>query len=363
VRSGIIRIETTTCDAQEVGTGFLVSPNLVATVEHVVDGEAHIVLKQNGKALSSATVIGFDPARDLALLRTAKPIPGYVFKLAGRAPRLGEEVAALGFPLGLPLTVTKGSVSGLGRTIPIANVARRQLVQTDAALNHGNSGGPLLATDTGEVGGLFDIGSNFNGISFAVSSQVAKPLLGAWQAAPQPISAAECAGGNPHPVATPQPPASTNAALTFSDYSNHVDRLLASSAAARKRLSSMAANGGSNNGAQVEQARTDLLHVISARQALLNTVETWDVPPVAARVNSLLQKSLAASLASDQDYLRWVEARLTADTSQAHAALTTAAADDQQATSLNARSSVPTTDFANQLGSHRFRPTTPTEAA
>jgi hypothetical protein len=334
VRSGIIRIETTTCDAQEVGTGFLVGPNLVATVEHVVDGETQIALKQNGRRLSSATVIGFDPARDLALLRTAKPIPGYVFKLAGRAPRLGEEVAALGFPLGLPLTVTKGSVSGLGRTIPIANVARRQLVQTDAAVNPGNSGGPLLATDTGEAVGLVDLGSSFNGISFAVSSQVAKPLLSAWQAAPQPISAAECAGANPPPVAAPQPPASTNTRLTFSGYSGRVDRLLASSAAARKRLSSLSADGGSNNGARVEHARADLVHVISARQALLKTVETWNVPPVATRVNGLLQESLVASLASDRDYLRWVEARLTGDTPTAHAALTTAASDDQQATSL-----------------------------
>jgi hypothetical protein len=226
VQNGIIRIETTTCDAQEVGTGFLVGPELVATVEHVVDGEARIVLKQNGKPLSSATVIGFDPARDLALLKTAKPINGYVFKLADRAPRLGEEVAALGFPLALPLTVTKGSVSGLGRTIPIANVERRQLVQTDAALNPGNSGGPLLATDTGEVVGLVDIGSNFNGISFAVSSQVARPLIAAWQAAPQPTPAATCGGSLPQSAA-PQPPANPGVGVpsTYEGLFTSVDRL------------------------------------------------------------------------------------------------------------------------------------------
>ena len=99
----------------------------------MVDGAAGIDLKRNDKHLGSATVIGEDPARDLALLQTKQPIPGYRFTLAGRAPRLAEQVAALGFPLCLPLTVTQGSVSGLGRSIPISNVTRRQLVQTDAA--------------------------------------------------------------------------------------------------------------------------------------------------------------------------------------------------------------------------------------
>lgn len=194
VQGGVIRVEADTCAGQSLGTGFLVGPRLVATVEHVVDGASKITLKQSGSTVGTGTVIGEDPARDVALVQSSAPIPGNVFRLAPRAPQLGESVAALGFPLGLPITVTKGSVSGTQRTIPIDGVSRRQLVQTDAAVNPGNSGGPLLSTDTGEVVGLVDIGTNqANGIAFAVSAQVAQPLLRAWQTAPQPIPAASCA--------------------------------------------------------------------------------------------------------------------------------------------------------------------------
>ena len=182
------------------GTGFLIGPQLVATVDHVVDGATSITLKRNGAYLTSATVIGSDPVRDLALLRTAQPINGYRFRLASRAPRIGEQVAALGFPLGLPLTFTRGSISGLGRTQPIDGTMRQSLVQTDTALNPGNSGGPLM-TENGEVVGLVDANdTEASGVSFAVSALVARPLLAAWKTSPQPQALAYCGSA---PVAAP----------------------------------------------------------------------------------------------------------------------------------------------------------------
>jgi serine protease Do len=209
VRSGVIRIQTTTCDSQEVGTGFLLSPRLVATVEHVVDGATRVVLRQNGVTVATGAVIGADQARDVALVRTSKPIRGYVFKIARRPPALGERVAAFGFPFGLPLTVTQGSVSGLDRAIPIDNITRRHLVQTDAAVNPGNSGGPLVTTDTHEVVGLVDLGTNqANGLAFAVSASVARPLLQAWKATPQPIADASCGGSSLQAASPAASPAS-----------------------------------------------------------------------------------------------------------------------------------------------------------
>ena len=93
-------------------------------------------------------------------------------------------------------------VSGLGRTIPINGIERRDLVQTDAALNPGNSGGPLISIASGEVVGLVDLGyTGSNGISFAVSALVARPLIQAWETAPQPIPAPDCQ----------QPPTTTTA--------------------------------------------------------------------------------------------------------------------------------------------------------
>jgi hypothetical protein len=108
----------------------------------------------------------------------------------------------------LPLTVTKGSVSGLGRSVPINGINRGQMVQTDAPVNPGNSGGPLLSADTGEVIGLVDLGATqANGIAFAVSAQVAQPLFSAWRTAPQAIATPACSNPAPaqNPAAAPEP--------------------------------------------------------------------------------------------------------------------------------------------------------------
>jgi serine protease Do len=210
VRSGIVRIETDDCSGGAIGTGFLLTPTLVATVEHVVDGATAISLKQEGRVVGYGTVVGADPARDLALIRSNTRLSGHDFTLASRAPQLGEDVAALGFPLGLPLTVTRGSVSGSGRTVPIGGLERRDLVQTDAAVNPGNSGGPLIADD-GSVVGLVDLGTTqANGLAFAVSAIVAGPLLQAWRVAPQPVAPQGCGGVTQTQVVAP--PATTTTA-------------------------------------------------------------------------------------------------------------------------------------------------------
>jgi hypothetical protein len=203
VQRAVIRIQTTTCDGGEIGTGFLVGRRLVATVEHVVDGATSIELKRDGHVLGMGVVIGEDAARDVALVRSSARITGPLLRLATRSPRLGESVAALGFPFGLPLTVTQGAVSGLDRTIPINGVERSNLVQTDAAVNPGNSGGPLISLDTDEVVGLVDLGTaGTNGISFAVSARVAQPLLQVWHDSPQVAPLARCTPTNTAPATT-----------------------------------------------------------------------------------------------------------------------------------------------------------------
>ncbi len=226
VRSGVVRIEAETCDGEGVGTGFLISRRLVATVEHVVDGATSITLKRGGRVLGTGTVIGEDRGRDLALVRTSRPIRGHIFKLSSQAPRLGEDVAAVGFPLGLPLSVTRGSVSGSGRTIPIDGFKRQKLIQTDAAVSPGNSGGPLLRSDGAAVVGLLDLDATLaDGIAFAVSAEVARPLLEAWRVAPQPVSAATCdVYEEPDTYAAPAPeeeePDASDYATYAGDYFN-----------------------------------------------------------------------------------------------------------------------------------------------
>jgi Trypsin-like peptidase domain len=193
MRSGIVRINVAGCGFKGTGTGLVVGPHEVVTVEHVVDGAKSIRLQQNGKDIGKATVIGADGARDLALLRTKRPITGHRFEISTAEPRLGDSVAVIGYPLDLPLSVTKGTVSGLRRVIPISRIKRQGLIQTDAAVNPGNSGGPLVLLPGGQVVGLVDLGSQrANGIAFAVSGRVAAKLVDAWKAAPQPLPAAQC---------------------------------------------------------------------------------------------------------------------------------------------------------------------------
>jgi S1-C subfamily serine protease len=289
-----------------------VKPHLVATVQHVVDGAQTIKLKRNGKLLGTATVIGSDRDRDLALLRTKKAITGYDFGFAGKAPRLGEDVAAIGFPLGLPLTVTKGSVSGLGRAIPIDGLKRRNMVQTDAAVNHGNSGGPLLSTETGEVVGLVDLGSTAaSGIAFAVSANVAAPLLEAWAVAPQPAAQNICdsAGGSGggSQVASASSPA---------DYANAVDSALIDSARTRGDLGDLI-NGVQNGSYAEEDARTGIGDIIGQRRDLLQAVT--DVPPPLPFAASarLLRASLVSALQDDLAIENWIKATYRGDTAAA----------------------------------------------
>jgi S1-C subfamily serine protease len=206
--SGVVRIETVSCGGQGVGTGFLLSSTLVATVNHVVDQSSAISLVVGGQR-TSGTVIGTDAKRDLALVRADKPLTGHVFSLADKAPEIGSRVAAIGFPIGDPITLTQGGISGLDRTITIDDAQRTGLIETDAPVNPGNSGGPLL-TSSGDVVGLVDaLNTSANGIAYAVPARAAAPLFDGWKLSPQPVPPAKCANAigprqeNPPDIGTP----------------------------------------------------------------------------------------------------------------------------------------------------------------
>lgn len=199
---GVVQIVTSRCDGGSAGTGFLIGPDLVATAEHVVAGATAIELRKHGKVVvEGARVIGADSFQDVALIDAGRPVKGRVLAFSDKKPRLGDEVVALGFPLPsdyptFDITVTRGNVSGLDRTIPIDGVERTNLIQTDADINPGNSGGPIISLESGDVVAIADAVSLNEAAEFSwgIKGSVAASLLETWGASPQVEPVASCGG-------------------------------------------------------------------------------------------------------------------------------------------------------------------------
>lgn len=183
--SGVLRIDVVGCGQSGVGTGFLIGPDLVATVDHVTT-DAVVIKVSSQSGQTTGVVIGRDPASDLALVRTVRPVPGTQLEFADEGPPVGTRVAAIGYPIGDPITLTTGNVSGLDRTITVEGTKRNGLVETDTAINPGNSGGPLINLK-GEVVGLVDAKNlAAEGIGYAIPADHARARFDQWRASPQP---------------------------------------------------------------------------------------------------------------------------------------------------------------------------------
>ena len=163
-----------------LGSGTVISPDgLVLTNSHVVGSARQIRLRDNEGIVTDARVLGYDPDTDLALLR-ADGARDLRYASLGNSQdlRRGQLVVAIGNPLGFESTVTAGVVSALGRSIrSVSGRTIEDVIQTDAALNPGNSGGPLVSSSAEVIGINTAIISGAQGICFAVASNTAQFVL------------------------------------------------------------------------------------------------------------------------------------------------------------------------------------------
>jgi len=167
------------------GSGVIISDDgYIVTNNHVVDGADELTVTLSNKKSFKAKVVGTDPSSDLAVIKIdAKGLP---FLLYGNSDdvKVGQWVLAVGYPLTLETTVTAGIVSAKGRTLDInarqSKTPIEAFIQTDAAVNPGNSGGPLISTDGKLIGINSAIASptgSYAGYSFTIPVNIVKKVV------------------------------------------------------------------------------------------------------------------------------------------------------------------------------------------
>src|SRR5882724_2277576 len=166
-----------------LGSGVIISPNgYIVTNNHVIEGAMDIRVTMSNRRILPAKLIGTDPLTDVAVIKVnGTDLPNVPW---GDSTKLhpGQTVLAFGNPFGFRFTVTRGIVSALNRPNPSSDDARKpgQFIQTDAAINQGNSGGPLVNA-RGEVVGintfLISPSGSFSGMGFAIPTQIVRPTV------------------------------------------------------------------------------------------------------------------------------------------------------------------------------------------
>ncbi|MBF0308761.1 MAG: trypsin-like peptidase domain-containing protein [Magnetococcales bacterium] len=215
---------------ESIGSGVIVSADgYVISNFHVVENAQNIfvtVFGALGTQRYPAEVIRLDPARDLVLLKINVPLPLQPAPLGNSdLIQVGDPVITVGCPFGLDQTVSKGIISGARKAVTIEGVVHKDLIQTDAAINQGNSGGPLVSRFGYVIGintAIYSPTQAFSGVGFAVPVNAMREFLSEVIALPEvtPAMAQQGWNGQSWPVAAkrmPPPPIPANAVAPHGD--------------------------------------------------------------------------------------------------------------------------------------------------
>ncbi len=186
IEPSVVELDVTTSQGEQIGSGVIIdTKGDIVTNYHVVDGAVSVTTIISNGRTEQAQIVGTDAADDLAVVHIA-PFTNMTVTQIGDSSKLvaGQEVLAVGNPLGITETATRGIVSALNRSVQeSASVTISQAIQTDAALNPGNSGGALINLE-GQLVGIPTLGavnSEFNttasGISFAIPSNLVQLVI------------------------------------------------------------------------------------------------------------------------------------------------------------------------------------------
>jgi putative serine protease PepD len=180
-KDAVVEVHTTTSQGTATGSGFVIDKQgHIVTNEHVVDRATKVTVQFSDQSEANATIVGTDASTDIAVLKVDRPASKLTpLSFASTSSlQVGNPVVAIGSPFGLEGTLTTGVISGLGREIKAPNgFTIENAVQTDAALNHGNSGGPVLDMNGRVIGVAAQIESDSGGnvgIGYAVPADTAQ---------------------------------------------------------------------------------------------------------------------------------------------------------------------------------------------
>lgn len=200
VLPSVVSVVSLSSQAEGEGSGIvLTASGLILTNNHVIDGAQKLTVQFNDGTVANATVVGADPTDDLAVIKVSG-VNGLIPAVLGSSAtvEVGQQVVAVGSPLGLSSTVTTGIVSALNRPVRTESAETQQsqgtvlnAIQTDAAINPGNSGGPLVDMDGKVIGinsAIASMSSSYGGQAGSIGVGFAIPIDQAYRIAQEIIN-------------------------------------------------------------------------------------------------------------------------------------------------------------------------------